>query len=48
MANAYFGLGRALVAEKRPQEAVQYFSEALRINPNFTQAREELKALGVR
>jgi protein O-mannosyl-transferase len=48
MANAYFGLGRALVAEKRPQEAGQYFSEALRINPNFTQAREELKALGVR
>jgi tetratricopeptide (TPR) repeat protein len=47
MANAYFGLGRALVAEKRPQEAVQYFSEALRINPNFTQAREQLKALGV-
>jgi Flp pilus assembly protein TadD len=47
MANAYYGLGRALVAEKRPQEAAQYFSEALRINPNFTQARDQLKALGV-
>jgi tetratricopeptide (TPR) repeat protein len=47
MANAYFGLGRALVAEKRSQEAVTCFSEALRINPNFTQAREQLRALGV-
>jgi protein O-mannosyl-transferase len=47
MANAYYGLGRALVAEKRPQEAARYFSEALRINPNFTQARDQLKALGV-
>jgi len=46
MANAYFGLGRALVAEKRPQEAITCFSEALRINPGFTQAREQLRALG--
>jgi protein O-mannosyl-transferase len=47
MANAYFGLGRVLVLQHRPADAATYFSEALRINPNFTQARDQLRALGV-
>jgi protein O-mannosyl-transferase len=46
MASAYFGLGRVLVLQNRPKDAITYFSEALRINPNFTQARDQLQALG--
>jgi len=46
MVNAYFGLGRVLILQNRPNDAATYFSEALRINPNFTQARDQLHALG--
>jgi tetratricopeptide (TPR) repeat protein len=46
MANAYYGLGCVLLKQSRPTDAAPYFSEALRINPNFTQARDQLRALG--
>jgi tetratricopeptide (TPR) repeat protein len=46
MANAYYGLGRVLVLQHRPADAATYFSAALKINPNFAAAREQLRALG--
>jgi tetratricopeptide (TPR) repeat protein len=46
MANAYYGLGCVLVKENRQAEAVPYFTEALRINPGFQAAREQLRKIG--
>jgi tetratricopeptide (TPR) repeat protein len=47
MPNAYYGLGCVLLKQNRMKEAIPYFSEALRLNPAFTKAREQLQALGV-
>jgi tetratricopeptide (TPR) repeat protein len=47
MPNAYYGLGCVLLKQNRTNEAIPYFSEALRLNPQFKEAREQLQALGV-
>ena len=45
MAAAYFGLGRVLVIQDRQAEAVRCFTEVLRLEPDYPQAREQLDAL---
>jgi tetratricopeptide (TPR) repeat protein len=38
-------LGAVMAQQGHRQEAAQEFNEALRIDPNFSQAKEQLKAL---
>jgi Flp pilus assembly protein TadD len=42
-----FALAKSLVASGRIAEAIDRFQTALRLQPNFTQARNELRALGI-
>jgi Flp pilus assembly protein TadD len=38
----HYGLGVSLAGAKRTSEAVYHFLEALRLNPNFAEARRNL------
>jgi Tfp pilus assembly protein PilF len=38
-------LGAVLALQGQQQQAMEEFNEALRLDPNFTQAKERLKAL---
>ena len=42
---AHFELGRALAADGRRTEAEKSFEAALKINPDFTEARRQLEAV---
>ena len=42
---AHYELGRALAGAGRPAEAVKAFEAALRINPDFADARRQLDAI---
>jgi tetratricopeptide (TPR) repeat protein len=42
---AHYELGRALADAGRPEDAAKSFEAALRINPDFADARRRLEAL---
>jgi tetratricopeptide (TPR) repeat protein len=44
-ANAHLNLGKALGNAGRADEAIAQLSEAVRLDPNLTEAREALKEL---
>jgi tetratricopeptide (TPR) repeat protein len=44
-ANAHLNLGKALANAGRVEEAIKELSEAVRLDPNLTEAQEALKAI---
>jgi tetratricopeptide (TPR) repeat protein len=46
-ADAHFNLANALAAQHRRDEAILEYKEALRLKPDYWQAKQQLRALGL-